>query len=76
MFCTGCTALSCIYKRNRKKKREKRKKNEKKMLTFGRTSGILIPVPSDRDRLLKETQGFRKEIKKKFKKVLDKQNTA
>ena len=36
------------------------------MLTFGRTSGILIPVPSDRDRLLKETQGFRKEIKKKF----------
>ena len=46
------------------------------MLTFGRTSGILIPVPSDRDRLLKETQGFRKEIKKKFKKVLDKQNAA
>ena len=46
------------------------------MLTFGRTSGILIPVPSDRDRLLKETQWFRKEIKKKFKKVLDKQNAA
>ena len=57
-------------------RQKKRKKNEKKMLTFGRTSGILIPVPSDRDRLLKETQGFRKEIKKKFKKVLDKQNTA
>ena len=52
------------------------KKNEKKMLTFGRTSGILIPVPSDRDRLLKETQGFQEEIKKKFKKVLDKQSTA
>ena len=46
------------------------------MLTFGRTSGTLIPVPSDRDRLLKETQGFRKEIKKKLKKVLDKQNTC
>ena len=65
-----------VYIKGTEKRNVKNAKKMKKVLTFGRTSGILIPVPSDRDRLLKETQGFRKEIKKKFKKVLDKQNTA
>ena len=65
-----------VYTKGTEKRNVKNTKKMKKGVDIWQNIWYSNTLPSDRDRLLKETQGFRKEIKKKFKKVLDKQNTA